>query len=267
MPHGAVQNISLTGDGRMSHRGQSRASESPAPATLIAHRRDRDRQQRRSGSTALATTIGGKLVGIRTGRHGAPRTLRLPVRRYRARRRRTTTSRRRQRTVRLARAYSDRSARAAAAIGADRVVDAAPRRCQSATGPIAAMAARDTASPRRAGSRSSRGSRGGRFGRMFAALAAVRPGDRHDRGALRRSMRTRTGQHRQHPHSGWLHVPRAVHRPRHHVRSDIDSRSATTTRTRSSTSERPRFDLDSLYGTGPADQPFLYDWSSRPARA
>lgn len=24
----------------------------------------------------------------------------------------------------------------------------------------------------------------------------------------------------------------------------------------------PRFDLDSLYGSGPADQPFLYDWSS-----
>jgi hypothetical protein len=26
----------------------------------------------------------------------------------------------------------------------------------------------------------------------------------------------------------------------------------------------PRFDLDSLYGSGPADQPFLYDWGSRP---
>jgi hypothetical protein len=25
----------------------------------------------------------------------------------------------------------------------------------------------------------------------------------------------------------------------------------------------PRFDLDSLYGSGPKDQPFLYDWSSR----
>ena len=24
----------------------------------------------------------------------------------------------------------------------------------------------------------------------------------------------------------------------------------------------PRFDLDSLYGSGPKDQPFLYDWSS-----
>jgi hypothetical protein len=28
----------------------------------------------------------------------------------------------------------------------------------------------------------------------------------------------------------------------------------------------PRLDLDSLYGTGPADQPFLYDWSHGPGR-
>jgi len=28
----------------------------------------------------------------------------------------------------------------------------------------------------------------------------------------------------------------------------------------------PRFDLDSLYGTGPADQPFLYDWRRSQAR-
>ena len=40
--------------------------------------------------------------------------------------------------------------------------------------------------------------------------------------------------------------------------------SATTTRTRSSTSARPRLDLDSLYGSGPADQPYLYDWRCRP---
>jgi hypothetical protein len=28
----------------------------------------------------------------------------------------------------------------------------------------------------------------------------------------------------------------------------------------------PRFDLDSLYGSGPLDQPFLYDWEQRPHR-
>ena len=38
---------------------------------------------------------------------------------------------------------------------------------------------------------------------------------------------------------GGLHVPRAVRRPRHHVRPDVEPRSATTTRRRSSTSARP----------------------------
>ena len=80
------------------------------------------------------------------------------------------------------------------------------------------------------------------------------PKCRRQRRRIRRSGFMTTRRMR---HSRRVHVSRAVHRPRHHVRSasslmqQNDPDALVDFRT-------PRLDLDSLYGRGPAEQPYMY---------
>jgi hypothetical protein len=102
-------------------------------------------------------------------------------------------------------------------------------------------------------------SRGGRFGRMFAALPAADPGAdaiealvEHLRAAQDGSDdNTRIG-------AGYTYLGQFIDHditfdPTSKIERDNDPHALVNFRT-------PRFDLDSLYGSGPADQPFLYDW-------
>ena len=101
------------------------------------------------------------------------------------------------------------------------------------------------------------GARGGRFGRMFGFLAPCDPDDeRID--ALVAAMKTRPAQNQRIP-AGYTYFGQFVDHditfdPLSQLQRDNDPHALTNFRT-------PRFDLDSLYGSGPADQPFLYDWS------
>ena len=99
---------------------------------------------------------------------------------------------------------------------------------------------------------------GGRFGRMFPDLPACTAGERA-LNALADSMKGRdaSGENRRIP-AGFTYLgqfidhditfdPTSVHDRRK------DPRALENFRT-------PRFDLDSVYGSGPVVQPFLYDW-------
>ena len=107
----------------------------------------------------------------------------------------------------------------------------------------------------------------GRFGTMFKQLPAFAPSDE-----LLTNLAKTMVEHRQcrtatilntSPRSvRGIHVHRAVHRPRHHVghhaaqSAGADPDAKTNFRT-------PRYDLDSVYGRGPVNDPQLYDPADR----
>ncbi len=64
--------------------------------------------------------------------------------------------------------------------------------------------------------------RGGRFGGCSGSCPRAIPAQRRDRRARRRSSRD-DGTRRRTRHARGLHVPRAVRRPRHHVRPDLQA--------------------------------------------
>jgi hypothetical protein len=122
--------------------------------------------------------------------------------------------------------------------------------------PAAEGAARHgIAAPR--GQRLVPGSRAGRFGRMFPFLAACEPSDRAIDALVDVTAKTRSVTNPDIP-AGYTYLAQFVDHditfdPTSQLQRDNDPRALVNFRT-------PRFDLDSLYGSGPADQPFLYDW-------
>jgi len=109
------------------------------------------------------------------------------------------------------------------------------------------------------------GDRGGRFGRMFPCA------ERPDPGQAAVDELVRLFRKRPQPHSenhaipaGYTYLGQFVDHdltfdPISQLGRDNDPRTLVNFRT-------PRFDLDSVYGSGPADQPFLYEWKHRPDR-
>ena len=103
------------------------------------------------------------------------------------------------------------------------------------------------------------GTRGGRFGRMFGFLPQRDPGDEAIE-ALVRAAPAREADGAATPRSppGYTYLGQFVDHditfdPTSKLERDNDPQALVNFRT-------PRFDLDSLYGSGPQDQPFLYDW-------
>ena len=108
---------------------------------------------------------------------------------------------------------------------------------------------------------------GGRFGRMFPQLPAGDLGDDAIR-ALVKAMAAASAA-AAHPDSdvstnnrkvpaGYTYLGQFVDHditfdPTSQLQRDNDPHAVVNFRT-------PRFDLDSMYGSGPADQPYLYDW-------
>jgi hypothetical protein len=103
------------------------------------------------------------------------------------------------------------------------------------------------------------GARGGRFGRLFDALP------RHDAGAeateALAAALVAAPDSRDNPSipAGYTYLGQFIDHditfdPVSQLQRDNDPSALADFRT-------PRFDLDSVYGTGPADQPYLYDWS------
>jgi hypothetical protein len=100
------------------------------------------------------------------------------------------------------------------------------------------------------------GSRGGRFGRMFGFLPPCDPGPDAIDELVRLTQR---------PSSDNVAIPAGftylgqfidhdiTYDPTSKLQRDNDPAALVNFRT-------PRFDLDSLYGSGPLDQPFLYEW-------
>jgi len=110
------------------------------------------------------------------------------------------------------------------------------------------------------------GSRGGRFGRLFGDLPVRDPGDRAIEALLGKLDRAKALS--QVPNTlipaGYTYLGQFIDHditfdPTSKIERDNDPSALVNFRT-------PRFDLDSVYGSGPADQPFLYDWRDRPFR-
>jgi hypothetical protein len=103
------------------------------------------------------------------------------------------------------------------------------------------------------------GSGGGRFGRMFPLLP---PAPEHPRALIDKLLVvmkgiSSTGQNETIP-AGYTYVGQFVD---HDVTFDPNSRLAAASDPGTLVNFRtPRLDLDSVYGSGPADQPYLYDW-------
>lgn len=104
--------------------------------------------------------------------------------------------------------------------------------------------------------------RGGRFTRLFASLPPCDPGPRAIEALVERLDRAKhtatDGRDNSLIPAGFTYVGQFVDHditfdPTSKLQRDNDSLALVNFRT-------PRFDLDSLYGSGPADQPFLYDW-------
>ncbi|MGH2899396.1 MAG: peroxidase family protein, partial [Solirubrobacteraceae bacterium] len=111
------------------------------------------------------------------------------------------------------------------------------------------------------------GARGGRFGRMFGHLPSRDPGpDAIESLALHLQALTAAGAQTDNPIGAPLPLPAGftylaqfidhdiTFDPTSKLQRDNDPAALVNFRT-------PRLDLDSLYGSGPADQPYLYDWS------
>jgi hypothetical protein len=123
------------------------------------------------------------------------------------------------------------------------------------------LARHGVAAPR--GQAPSAAARDGRFGYMFPDLSHPDPGDDAIE-ALATSMIALAGTSDQIPKvpAGYTYLGQFVDHditfdPTSKLRRENDPRALVDFRT-------PRFDLDSLYGSGPADQPFLYDWTWAP---
>jgi hypothetical protein len=106
------------------------------------------------------------------------------------------------------------------------------------------------------------GSRGGRFGRMFASLpSAALSSDTIAELTTALTDVAGTSLESTRVTAGYTYLGQFVDHditfdPTPKLQRESDSRALVNFRT-------PRFDLDSLYGSGRADQPFLYDWSWR----
>jgi len=103
------------------------------------------------------------------------------------------------------------------------------------------------------------GAVGGRFGRMFPSLPACELDDETIE-ALVPCTKGRPTINNRIP-AGYTYFGQFVDHditfdPQSSLERANDPHALTNFRT-------PRFDLDSLYGSGPADQPFLYDWHCR----
>jgi hypothetical protein len=102
------------------------------------------------------------------------------------------------------------------------------------------------------------GSGSGRFGRMFPALPAGDPGPEALDELLAALRRLAGTSDQNEVPAGYTYLGQFIDHditfdPTSRLNHDNDPRALVNFRT-------PRFDLDSLYGSGPADQPFLYDW-------
>ncbi len=121
------------------------------------------------------------------------------------------------------------------------------------------------AAPRGLGA--SPGARGGRFTTMFPYLRRTDPGDAAIE-ALVAQLRATSTQTDPHDNgeipAGYTYFGQFVD---HDITFDATSKIDRESDPHALVNFRtPRFDLDSLYGTGPADQPFLYDWRRGPQR-
>ena len=124
---------------------------------------------------------------------------------------------------------------------------------------LACAARHGTSTPR--GQQVLPATRGGRFGRMFPFLPARDPGpaaiDDLVDGML--ALAGTSGQNRA-ISAGYTYLGQFVDHditfdPTSSFQRDNDPNALVNFRT-------PRFDLDSVYGSGPADQPYLYDWKT-----
>ena len=104
------------------------------------------------------------------------------------------------------------------------------------------------------------GVRAGRFGRMFPDL----PPCAIDDATIEALLLCTTGRPTSNPRipAGYTYFGQFVDHditfdPQSGLERADDPHALVNFRT-------PRFDLDSLYGSGPADQPYLYDWDGRP---
>ena len=99
----------------------------------------------------------------------------------------------------------------------------------------------------------------GRFGRMFPRLHPAKLSDAAIK-ALVTSMEERRGPDNPTIPAGYTYLAQFVD---HDITFDPLSKLHDGNQLRALANFRtPRFDLDSVYGSGPKDQPFLYDWSS-----
>jgi hypothetical protein len=137
-------------------------------------------------------------------------------------------------------------------------MDDAERRRNRLDPAVEGAARHGFAAPRGLGAAPS--SRGGRFGRLFGALAPCDPGDDAiaalaDR--LEIAQNNPINDNTLIP-AGFTYLSQFIDHditfdPTSRLQRDNDPHALVNFRT-------PCFDLDSVYGSGPADQPFLYDW-------
>jgi hypothetical protein len=103
-------------------------------------------------------------------------------------------------------------------------------------------------------------SRGARFGRLFAFIAFRDPGAPAIEALARALATIGDGDNNRDIPAGYTYLAQFVDHDitfdaTSQLQSDDDAGELPNFRT-------PRFDLDSVYGSGPVDQPFLYDWSA-----
>jgi hypothetical protein len=106
------------------------------------------------------------------------------------------------------------------------------------------------------------GSRGGRFGRMFGFLAPADPGREAMDALFGLLQAASSSDDNEWIPAGYTYLGQFVDHditfdPFSKLGHDNDPLALVNFRT-------PRLDLDSLYGSGPEDQPFLYDWDREP---
>jgi hypothetical protein len=102
----------------------------------------------------------------------------------------------------------------------------------------------------------------GRFGQLFPRLPAGDELHSDTVDALVDAMGGRSGGRNDDVPAGYTYLAQFVD---HDITFDPTSKLHDDNAPRALPNFRtPRFDLDSLYGSGPKDQPFLYDWSAQP---